>query len=254
MKERHGPENLIRQKMLWKQPQGLERDQRPCNSKKNKRMGGVARREEKKNWLWDKGAKTRQAISTRTKGKMCSKWCHGNGVSLLSSERNQKKSWCEGSGSYRTAARDRGTSYPAQLSFVCWSHCFYPDWMKSQAAFCLALLTALDKCWRGGKQLRGACQQETPENSNNNSTVHTVNQVLTACNFQNTVQHLLNDYLSCTEKHASLALTYQATRYLYLALLWWEYLLRWWRRSAAPIRGRDCFLERIYPSRAVWSL
>lgn len=123
-----------------------------------------------------------------------------------------KESWYEGSSSYNTAVQDRGTSYPAQLSFVCWSHCFYPDWMKSQAAFCLALLMVLDKRW--GKTVTGACQQGTKKNkTEKNSTFKTVNQVLTACNYTNCVFKSVNNYLAekNKKKHATLELAYQST-------------------------------------------
>lgn len=104
-----------------------------------------------------------------------------------------KESWYGGSSSYNTAVQDRGTSYPAQLSFVCWSHCFYPDWMKSQAVFCLALLMVLDKCW--GETVTGAYQQR--DNKHINSIFSTVSQVLKASNCRNCAIQLLNWKKTC---------------------------------------------------------
>lgn len=112
----------------------------------------------KKMWLWDKGPKQDRQFQPVARVK-CAQVMPWEWTEPLVQWEKSKESWHEGSSSYNTAVQDRGTSYPAQLSFVCWSHCFYPDWMKSQAAFCLALLMVLDKCW--GKTVTGACQQGT---------------------------------------------------------------------------------------------
>lgn len=123
-----------------------------------------------------------------------------------------KESWYGGSSSYNTAVQDRGTSYQAQLSFVCWSHSFYPDWMKSQAVFCLALLMVLDKRW--GKTVTGACQQGTKkkEKQHKNSTFSMVNQMLTAFNCRNyhICLQLLNWEKKCNST-ANISITYKYT-------------------------------------------
>lgn len=100
-----------------------------------------------------------------------------------------KESWYGGSSSYNTAAQDTGSSYPAQLSFVCWSHCFYPDWMKSQALFCLALLMVLDKRW--GETVTGTCQQR--QNTKKSSTFSSVNHTLLA-SMSTEIKKKMSDY------------------------------------------------------------
>lgn len=91
-----------------------------------------------------------------------------------------------------------------------------------------------------------------------NSTFRTVNQVLTASNCRNCVFRSVNNYLT-EKKHATVEQAYQSAdtniqQRAYLVLLWWEYLLQLWQKSALLIRGLGCFQERIYPSLAVWSL
>lgn len=124
-----------------------------------------------------------------------------------------KESWYGGSSSYNTAVQDRGTSYPAQLSFVCWSHCFYPDWMKSQALFCLALLMALDKCW--GKNSYWSLSARDNK-TQKNSTFSTVNQVLTAtnCRIFRSVYNYLTGQKACK---ATVALTNESSWHQYTA-------------------------------------
>lgn len=85
-----------------------------------------------------KGAKTRQSISTRTKNenvfkvKPWEQW----GPWLQPDKSTQADEEQSGGARERTAAEDKGSAYPALLSFVCWFHFFFPDWVKPMAVVC----------------------------------------------------------------------------------------------------------------------
>lgn len=85
-----------------------------------------------------KGAKTRQSISTRTKNKNVFKvkpW-EQRGPWLQPDKSRQADEEQSSGARERTAAEDKGSAYPALLSFVCWFHFFFPDWVKPMAAVC----------------------------------------------------------------------------------------------------------------------
>lgn len=56
-----------------------------------------------------------------------------------------------------TAAEDKGSAYPAPLSFVCWFHFFFPDWVEPMAVVCQVLLMAMRQCaeWGEGGERNG---------------------------------------------------------------------------------------------------
>jgi len=108
--------------MLWKQPQGQTRMIK----------GLVMLWERKKKIL--KKAKTRQSISTRTKDKNVFKVMPWEQASAAAREIKTSR-WRR---QCIRVAEDKGAAYPVRLSFVCWFHCFFPDWMKPKAVVCQA--------------------------------------------------------------------------------------------------------------------
>lgn len=125
-------------RLLWKQPQGqTEHDQRPSDALQTQ----LEEREKKipqKEKSLKKGAKTRQSISTRTKNKNVFKvkpW-EQRGPWLQPDKSRQADEEQSSGARERTAAEDKGSAYPALLSFVCWFHFFFPDWVKPMAAVC----------------------------------------------------------------------------------------------------------------------
>lgn len=120
--------------LLWKQPQGqTEHDQKPSDALQTQLEGGG----KKKRNHW-KGAKTRQSISTRTENKNVFKvkpW-EQQGPWLQPDKSRQADEEQSGGARERTAAEDKGSAYPALLSFVCWFHFFFPDWVKPVAVVC----------------------------------------------------------------------------------------------------------------------
>lgn len=107
-----------------------------------------------------RGPKQDRQFQTRTEGKMCSKWCHGNGLSLLCSERNQKKKLIWRQQQLQHCSAGQRHFLPSSV-IICMLVPLLLSWLNEiTGSFLPGFANGARQVLRG-ETVTGACQQET---------------------------------------------------------------------------------------------
>lgn len=113
--------------LLWKQPQGQSaRDQKASDALETQKRRAKSFKKKGRQFQLEKRIKMFFKVKPREQ----------RGPWVQPDKSRQADEEPSSGARDLTAAEDKGSAYPALLSFVCWFHFFFPDWEKPMAVVC----------------------------------------------------------------------------------------------------------------------